>query len=44
VPEVQVHLRNRLTGVGVDQLDVQPERDTLLLLSDVGADQLARNV
>jgi hypothetical protein len=35
VPQVHVDLRNGFAGVGVDQLDVHVERNTLLGLRDV---------
>lgn len=44
MPEVKVDLGNGLAGVGVDELDVQVEGDTLLVLLDVVADQLAGDV
>jgi len=44
VPEVHVHCWNGLAGAGVDELDVKVERDTLLAVGDVAADQLAVDV
>jgi hypothetical protein len=35
VPQVHVDLRNGFAGVGVDQLDVHVERNTLLGLRNV---------
>lgn len=44
VPEVQGNILQGLTGVGVDNLDIQVQRDALLILGDVLAEQLSDDV
>jgi hypothetical protein len=44
VPQVHVDLRNGFAGVGVDQLDVHVERNTLLGLRDVFTNQFTRDI
>jgi hypothetical protein len=44
VPEIDVDIRHRLARVGVDELDVQVQGDTLLVLNEVVADELAAHV
>lgn len=44
VPEVHVDGRDRLASAGVDELDVQIERNTLLAVRNIAADQLAIDV
>lgn len=44
VPEIHIDIRQRLTSVGVDELDVHIQRNTTLILSNVIADQLAAHV
>lgn len=44
VPKVQVDVREGVAGVGVNHLDVHVERDTVLRLDDVLADQLAAHI
>ena len=38
VPEIGVDIRQRLTSVGVDELDVHEQRNTILTLDNVIAD------
>lgn len=44
VPQVRVELRNGFAGVGVDQLDVQVERNTFLGLGDVLTNELTGDI
>ena len=44
VPEIHVDRRNRLASAGVDELDVKVERNALLAIRDVAANQLAIDV
>jgi hypothetical protein len=44
VPGVGENVLLGLAGVGVDNLDINPERHTSLVFSDVGADILARDI
>lgn len=44
VPEIGVDIGDGLAGVGVDQLDVYVEGDTLLVLDDVLTDEFAGDV
>lgn len=44
VPDVHVDVWQRVTGVGVDHLDVHVQGDTGLGLDDVLADQLAGDI
>lgn len=44
VPDVNVDLGNGLAGAGVNELDVQVERHTLLGLGDIVADELAGHI
>lgn len=44
VPKISVNLRNRLAGVGVDQLDIHVEWNTLLGLDNVLTNELTRDV
>jgi hypothetical protein len=44
VPEINVNVRNRLARVRVDELNVQVQADTLLVLDEVVADELAAHV
>ena len=44
VPEIHIDRRNGLAGASVDELDVKVERDTLLAVRDVAANQLAIDV
>lgn len=44
VPQVHVDLRNGFAGVGVDQLDVHVERNTLLGFRDIFTNQFARDI
>jgi hypothetical protein len=41
VPQLKINRGNGLTGVDIDDLDVEVERNTLLVLRDVLTDQLA---
>lgn len=44
MPDIHIDIRQRLTGVGVDELDVHIQRNTTLVLSNVIADQLAAHI
>ena len=44
VPQIGVDLGDGLAGVGVDELDVHEQGDTLLVLGNVLADELTGNV
>lgn len=44
MPQVHVDLRDGLAGVGVNQLDVHVERNTLLGLRHVVADQFTGDI
>ena len=44
VPDVHVNLRNRLAGLGVDQLNIEEKGDTLLVLCDVRPDHFTSNI
>lgn len=44
VPEVHVDLRNGFAGVGVDQLDIHVERNSLLGLRDVFTDKFTSDI
>ena len=44
MPEVHVVSRNRFAGVDINKFNVCVERNTLLAISNVGADQFAVNV
>jgi hypothetical protein len=44
VPEIHVDRRNGLASAGVDELDVKVERNALLAVRDVAANQLAIDV
>lgn len=44
VPEISVDLGDRLAGVGVDQLDIHVEGDTLLGFDNVLTNKLTRDV
>lgn len=44
MPQVHVDLRNGIAGVGVDQLDVHVERNTLLGLRHVVTNQFTRDI
>ena len=44
MPEVHVDSRDRLASARVDELDVEVERDALLTVGDIAANQLAIDV
>lgn len=44
VPQISVDLGNRLAGVGVDELDVHEEGNTLLILGNVLTNKLTSDV
>ena len=44
VPEINVHLRDRLTSAGVNELDVKVKGHAFLALGDVAADELASDI
>lgn len=44
MPQISVDLGNGLAGVGVNELDVHEERDTLLVLGDVLADKFTSDI
>jgi hypothetical protein len=44
VPQIHIDLRNRLAGVGVDQLDVHIEWNTFLSLRDVLANEFTSDI
>lgn len=44
MPEVHVDRRNRLASAGIDELDVKVERNALLTVRDVAANQLAIDI
>lgn len=44
VPDIHVDLRNRLASLGVDKLDVEEKRNTLLILRDVRANQFTSDI
>lgn len=44
MPDVHVDLRNWLAGVGVNELDVEEERNTFLVLRNVRADQFTGDI
>lgn len=44
VPEIHVDIGQRIAGVGVNELDVHVESNTLLVIDDVLADELTTHV
>lgn len=44
VPKIHVDLGQRLASIGVEDLDVHVQRDTLLVLDEVLTDQLAGDI
>lgn len=44
VPGVKVDVRDRVAGVGVNDLEVQEQRNTSLVLRDVLANQLTSDI
>ena len=44
VPDISIDMRQRLTGFGVNQLDIHEERNASLVFNDVLANKLAGNV
>lgn len=44
MPEIHVDIGQRIAGVGVNELDVHVESNTLLVIDDVLADELTTHV
>jgi hypothetical protein len=44
VPEIHVDIGEGIAGVGVDELDIHVQSNTLLLVDDVLADKLTTHV
>lgn len=44
MPDVHVNLRSRLAGLGVNDLDVEEERNTLLVLHNVRTDHFTSDI
>ncbi len=44
MPEIDVHIRNGLAAVGVNELNIDVEIDTLLVLADIPTDVFAFDV